>query len=361
MWLVGMLALCVSQPATDDAVAPEPLTLAPNERVAEPVVDVAPAATVEVVPVQAATASIEQAEPATTTAPWAPSRIGFREAATAISANKGYDLHYNPRVVSQLKLRPHWNFNEQVYLRGAFDLLSEHTQNDWTNDRLYVGDLSLNPGINDFYQIPVVGIDVGLEGTLILPTSKPSRGESLRAGTGLDVSLSRKFDLLSGLTVSYDAGVNKNWHAYTTSDPVGKLGACALGVSSACASSQIGSGARNISWDTSHSVAVEVAPLHGFSGMAMLGGTYARLYPVSGNDDLVSYRYPNAANAYFFTSSVLEVRYAPVSLLTVAVGESTLLANQLGTSGTYRTPFINRFTQLYLELRLNIEETLKVL
>ncbi len=333
----------------------------PEEIRAAPAAPTPGAATLMVVPAEAPAGSTgaphpEVSAPAVVVpelppAPYRGSTLAYRNTVSAIAFNPAAEPTYNPFYAMQLSLQPRYWFNKKIYARGSFDVLSEITQSDSTNDRFVIGDLGLAAGADGFYSIPVVGVDVSAELSLSLPTSKSTQASTRVLSTSASWVLARKFFGALGLT--YAGNVDKYWNRATTGSPTGYLvGVCDLGTNTGCVDRLINTGRRNADWALTNGLSASFKANKWLSFSLGVGVSTVFLYGLP-EVEAISLRIKDPASARFLMQTSAGVSVKPTDELTVGFALRSAYA-QLAPDGSYRVPLFNRFTQLSVELGLNI-------
>ena len=283
--------------------------------------------------------------------PWAGSSIALRNAATALSADRAADLTYNPFWEMSLSFAPRWSFND-VFSISAFQAISrEMTDSDWTTERgeWVVSDFSLNAAASRYVTIPGVDIDVSNDLALTFPASKASRARTLRMAVGPGLTLSRSFDLLDGLSLTYGLRGTYYWHEYTTgeleSPPIDDCG-------SQC-DELVNTGVRNPEWRISNRFGASL----GFAGLLRFATSYAIVTdPLNdGSDALtVSYTPQQPTDTRFRNSFDISLSATPWDLVSFTLGANTTNGQLRPDSSGYYAPLFNRFTVIYFDVAFDL-------
>jgi len=279
---------------------------------------------------------------------------------TALSVDPSAELTYNPYYAVTLSLQPWWWFNDIFYVNARLDISREITEADTTTQsgETILGDTKVSVGASKFWVIPVVGIDLSSRLSIIAPSSPHSQAQSLLTGINGTFTLGRTFDAAGPLRVQYTVGGTGRLHRYTTSQYESSVIPGCVGGSVAC-DSFFSTGRRNAHSRLSNSIALSWQPLK-WLGISTSFGLYLDwLYPVQ-SDDAVSNVPLDPTNRRVLMSTHIEVATKPISSLTVALGASTVNP-ALQPDSTYYTPFFNRYTTVYLDLRLSIADLVSVL
>src|SRR5207253_2299392 len=116
--------------------------------------------------------------------------------------------YYQGNVEHQISLRPEFHFlNEKLYVRGLMFISQELTNTYSTaTDRpheVLFSDAYIDVGTSGYTDERFTGLAVSGGVRFVLPSSKLSQFRTQALTVGPGVSLSRKFKVLSGLTLSY--------------------------------------------------------------------------------------------------------------------------------------------------------------
>ncbi|MBX5483545.1 MAG: hypothetical protein IRZ16_17115 [Myxococcaceae bacterium] len=299
-------------------------------------------------------------EPAPGRHPWRGSSISYGlTSPTSRTIDRGFQLTYQPSLVHRLDLRPEWHFNEQLYLRGEVLFAQEFFTGNTTTygHQIVWSDPTIDlgfTGVEDRYtHIRVSGslqVAAGLSKAAILET----RVASLAPG----VSISRRFALLSGLQVGYNARLTQHFHRFTTGQNVGAA------VPEMCPDDNVScifrsNGALNTHTDIAHGPVVTLSPTRRLSVSAsfqMYRGW--RYEPTKVDNDPVSYQPlvdPGTSDGWGFAASV---SYDVLPFLNVSLNGNSF-GPQLTADSQRENPLYNRYTQLSLDLGLDVEAFLQ--
>jgi hypothetical protein len=295
------------------------------------------------------------AEPPARKAPWRGSMLTLRNEVSLLTFDKGAELTYNPYDALTFEVRPRWWFGDVFYAALDFSLTRELTAADDTtrSGETWLGDLAVGGGAARFWTIPWVGVDLTADARVLAPTSKLSQARTLLVGLRGSLMLSRHFPLLEGLDVTYMLIGNKGFHRYSTSELDAPLiGGCS-GDASECDRFR-NTGYRNAGFRLTNglNVSLDVLPWLGAEATAMHLVDY--LYPMNPADPRVSLVPQEPANDRQYLWFEGEVRFKPMKSLGIGVGVSTF-APLLAPDSTIYTPFVNRYTMAYVELRLFVD------
>ena len=287
-------------------------------------------------------------------APWRGSRLFVRNAVSAISLKKDAELTYDPYYAIEFGLSARWWFGRYVYTGIDFGFDVEVTDSNVTTEKheVWLQDLVVRVGGSRFLTIPWVGIDFSADLSLLAPTSKLSQARSRYLGIRPAVTVSRTFDVLSGLTLSYTFQATKSLNEYTTSTLESpRVPGCA-GDAAQCASF-LSSGLRNPSWTLAHVFQVSMDFLDWLGLRGSVGIVQDFLYPMEERDERVSFSPIDGTDERFTMLYELELYTKPLPALGIALGARTINP-QLAPNSTPETFFFNRYTTVYLDVSLDV-------
>ncbi|MFT7625154.1 MAG: hypothetical protein ACI9WU_004345 [Myxococcota bacterium] len=282
--------------------------------------------------------------------PWSGSTVSFRNTVTAITFDPGAELGYNPYYAMSFGLSPRFWFSEMGYISADLALDREITDSDVTTQagEWWLTDLSLKVGAAPFYTIPVAEIALSADLRFTLPTSPLSQARTMQIGIAPAVSLTRRFAVLSGITIGY--GFRANWmaHRFTTAEKEFALIPNSTGIENG---EGLNTGVRNAEWRLIHSLSLGI----GFTEWMSLGLSAALV-----NDYLFDVTLDEEDSGIvedqdqrFGLSTNISLGFVPHQALTVTVGAAAAHGQQKPDS-SQRDPFFNRYTVVYLDLALNI-------
>jgi len=289
--------------------------------------------------------------------PWRGSVLELRNAVGIIGLDPSAELTHNPYYMMALSLRPRWWFGDILNVRARLDLEQELTNADDTTyaDETVVQDLWLSVGASRLYRIPVVDIDVSTDLRVTLPTSKVSRARTLALALGPGLGLEREIPLGSAgtLTVGYSARFSILLHQHTTAERETPL-IPGCGLASGGCDSQLNTGLRNSQLRLGQGLDVTYDPLDWLGFTVSYLHTVDWLYPIEGNDPRVSYEVESNTDVRYRSAFGLEATFTPTPMLVVGFGYETVSPQQAPDS-TYYNPLFNRYSTLFLDLRLQVE------
>jgi len=288
--------------------------------------------------------------------PFRGSAITYRNAATAISFDEGAELTYNPNWAMSLEIAPRYWFGDSLFVMASIDFTREITNDDLSTDQgeTWVGNTRLRVGAIRFYTIPEAEIAISANLDFILPTSKWAQEQTLYFGLQPSLRLSRGFDVLSGLNLGYGLSVLKNFNEFTTGElEDSRIQNCSA-TPGGCYDGDFNSGLRNVSWRLANSFDASLSFTEWMSLNASFAILNSFLYDAYEDD---TQTYLPVENTDMRTALVYDVSvtFIPLSYLWVTAGASTFNPQQAPDSSNY-APFFNRFTTLYIDLRLDVAD-----
>lgn len=286
-------------------------------------------------------------------APWRGTSVTLHNEVGVPTFDPSANLTYNPYWSMSLRFNAQWWFNDTFYMRGMFSLTREMTHSDFTTQQgeIWASDVTLRTGASRFYQIPLVGVDLSAHLDLIAPTSKVSQARTTILGVRPTIQLSRRFDLLKGMNLSYRFSTQKTFHRHTTAErDVPLISGCSE--SETGCSEYLNTGSRNASWRLSHSAHLS-QQFTDWLGASVTFGVVTDFLYASVSDPAVSFTPMVPENQRHWLTSDINIAFKPLKAMSISVGASSY-HSQLNQSSSYQTPFFNRYTTVYVDLGLNI-------
>lgn len=328
------------------------------EAEAEAATEAEEAAGVEAGPPEGAAASVtleDEAKPAKPS-PFRNSYFIYDNSFSAYSLNKDAQLTYNPYYSMSYSFRPRYYIWKDIYVGLRWDLEQELTNADDTTKKRQViwSDVLIDMAWTTAYTIPAVDVILTPKLRIELPASLASQAKTLYLSLGPGFNLTRIFDVWGGIVLQYAFRYTKYFNQYTSAlseKPVLECpenGPCRYDVI----------GPQNPSMRFTSDFYLEIRPINKlyFSAtmevrnyiryktpeaeMDTLGGTIT--VPTSGkrHSGLMWY--------------IFEVGYDIMPYLTLSIGSSTYNP-MLNPESEYYPPFFNRFTNLYLDVGLDLD------
>ncbi|MFT3842170.1 MAG: hypothetical protein QM723_34585 [Myxococcaceae bacterium] len=339
--------------ATANAPAPEPIP-APAPAPA-PAVATTPAAPAPNVP-----ATISAAPEEKKPLPFHGSAITYGPSATAYTFDQSADLKYNPTVGHRLGFLPEYHFADDLFaVKAKFWLSQEFTQSDTTTYKNEVepSDIWVDLATEGFKE-KVTGLKLSGDVRFTLPTSKASQEVGRIMTIGPSLTLSRKFDVLHGLTVGYTGRFTYRFNKFTTGQHSSPwLVSCGDTASSTCGDVFLTNGTRSTNYDVMHGLVVSFAPLEKLSFDGLFLYDHAFLYPLAATPGQFQ-------GSQGLTGSGTDVRNLAVIYLSTTYQLTKVFGLTLGAftfttepdvNGQYLFPIFNRYTVLYLEAGIDVE------
>jgi len=288
-------------------------------------------------------------------APWRGSEFSYRNVATIRGMDRSAELTWNPYWAMEFGFKFRWYFDEHWFAGARLEVTREVTEAD---DTTYAGeawlqDLLLSGGGTRLVTIPGVGIDLSADVTLTLPTSKVSQARTLYLGIGPDVRLSRSWELGGEWEAGYHVRFNAYFHEATTAERETPLIPTCASSGRGC-EAFVNTGLRNARWRVQHGVDLSYQPLDWLGFSAAFEHIVDGLYPIEGDDPRISWENESPTDLRHASAFEVEATFAPIPALEIGIGYSTI-SPQLAPDSTYYNPFYNRYTTVYLDLRLEIE------
>ncbi|MCP4674562.1 MAG: hypothetical protein GY854_03405 [Deltaproteobacteria bacterium] len=278
----------------------------------------------------------------------------YRNVGSAISLARDAELTYNPYYAMIFMIEPMFWTGEHGHLNLGISISREITNSDWTTKEgeTILDDITLGIGLSNIWTIPIVEIGISPSLDVIIPTSKSSRARSLICGINPGVGLARIFDVLSGLSLSYSFGFIKSFHYYTTAQNEEPI-IDAAPTSTRSMASYMNTGVRNASFDISN-VGVIGIEFVSWLGLSVSGGiVHSYLYELNGQEENTSLETEDSSSIRYAMIYSAEIHSRPIPALAIAIGAETV-SPQLSSDSTYEMPFINRYTAIYLDLKLDV-------
>jgi hypothetical protein len=287
--------------------------------------------------------------PAGADVPFRGSYVSYRNAVSALAFDKSAELTYNPYYGMSMEIAPKWWFGKTFFVQAFFVFSHEVTESDWTTmaGETVLGDVLIRGGASRFWTIPGAKIDLSGDLTLTTPASLASQARTLLLGISPRLRLSRSFKVLQGLRLSYALRATFNIHENTTSArDLPLIPGC---VGQEC-DSFFNTGLRNSQVRLYHSFGAGI----GFTKWLSLStsfGVYTDYLYSAASDDRVSHVAQEPNDARYGLIYGLEVAAKPLPWLEFGLGASTIHPQQKPDS-SYYTPLFNRYTTVYLDLRI---------
>lgn len=290
--------------------------------------------------------------------PWRGSFLQYQHSMTAISADKGAEPMWNPVYLHGVTIQPQRYFGDSFVARLGFSIEQELTNSDYTNKyREYEwSDLSLDLVWTGWVE-PETGIRVAGGLRTIGALSKLSRARSLVGGLSPNVTVSKRFDLLKGLTTAVSTRYTQRFFESST----GRYdGHGIVGCDDSSCNALTNTGVRNSPWDISAGPSLTLGVTNELTLSTALIFVRQRLYSIGdyqvaidgdpknviADTDGTNTRYANIFN--------FDASYGLFGDYQVSLGVNTA-ASELAPDSTRRFPLFNRFSVVYLGLGVDID------
>lgn len=289
---------------------------------------------------------------------WAATSITYRNLATLPTIVRNYEQTYNPTYTNALLIIPQYNLTERLYVRAwQYSNFEITNADDTTHKNEWVlSDTVLTLG-GAIYKNKDIGLSLSLGANLALPTSKASQARTLQFGLGIGggaawtykaVSLSFASRATGNVFRSQIGEIEKPW-----------LSSCA-GVAQGC-DPFVTTGRRNaaatllnigsFSWNATERLGFSVGA--GMIHSLLYGLPSGVVQTATGPVDISPQS--NNANYRVLMYWSLGVDIQLIKGLSLGAGAETYNP-QLTLASNYETPFINRYTSIYVDLALSPEK-----
>ena len=285
---------------------------------------------------------------------WRDSEIDYEHTFSAYSLDKSAQPTYQPYYAHRLYLMPFWHFNDFFLVKARLVFEQELTDTADTSTtykhEVTLSDLSIDTSFAGVTE-PYSGIKFKGGIRWLFPTSKASQAQTMRVGIGPGVAVERVFPLLEGLTIGYSARMMFYVNKYRTAQNDSPWVSCGNDTDLAGCSQFVQSGSRNPWGELRHGPDIKLGIIPKLNFEVMFTMTNDYLYSldgptVLGDDKDVRVRYSQWLLA--------TLSYDVTDYVGVSLGVSTMYGD-LQPDGTYRTPFINRLSQVYVSLSILID------
>lgn len=293
---------------------------------------------------------------------WRGTTVSYGHAASAISLSRSAEPWYNPTYAHRLEFTGAWSPSERWFTRVALAAAQELTVNDdyESPHELVLGDLILEGGARSL-QLPLdltltAGVRVGL------PTSKSSAAQTRLFALGPTASLSRRFGIGQGLTLSYAGRFDFRFHRFTTAQNAGpQLVICSRIDSDFCLNNT-DTGTRNAWGALAHgpSLGLELGARWSVSTSFQLQNQFLYRLAPEGDPRGATLDTRDDPGVRFANAFNLAVSFKVARPIALAAGVTTV-SSQLGLDGRYRNPFFNRLTVVSLDAVLDFEALVNTL
>lgn len=281
---------------------------------------------------------------------WAASRVSLLNTVNTFELDKGASLTWNPYYAVGARVSPAWQLGEDLSIGAGLSIMREVTESDITTaeGEWLLDDLTVSAGHRGV-ELPVIGTRVGGSLALFFPTSKASQARTMQIGVRPGLSLTQSLPVLAGLSLRYDGSLRFNAYEYTTASQEAPTIAGCRGID---CSEYLNTGVRNARWQHGHRLGFALGLLDWLSLSAGAGVYVSHLHDAI----LVDTQAPDAVepeDRRFLMSYDAELTLGPWQGISTGLGISTYNP-QRAPDQTQYDPFYNRYTQAYLDLRIDI-------
>jgi len=355
-------------PTADPAPPPQPKA-GPTPATASPVPTPAPTTTAPAPAPRASTdASGDPTAALAKSYPFRSSTFILWQNLSATGLHKGAEQTWNPMYSWLARFTPRYYLTDTVSVRAKFDLGIEWTNGDETTTyhEAQWEDTWLDLVAAKAWVDPLLGIDLTPSWRFVLPTSKASQARGLYAGLSPGFSLHRDVPLGHdmNLSLSYSFRYIKNLNRWTTVQyEAPTIASCSTGGAGlGDCGGLLHTGSRNPSHVFQNILVAEWAitpKLHLMQMAAYFNSFVYGLTPASavlaGGTSVNVPADPNTnVNMRAVVWYLTEVSYDVHPWLTVGLGLSSYNP-QLNEESKYRTPFVNRYTEIMLGLTFALD------
>jgi hypothetical protein len=288
--------------------------------------------------------------------PFRNSYIVYENTFSAYTLNKDAQLTYNPYYAMSYSFRPRYYIYKGLWVGLRWDLEQELTNADDTTKKRQViwSDVLLDLAWTAVYTIPAVDILITPKIRIELPASLASQAKTLYLALGPGFDLTKIFDVWGGITLQYSFRYTKYFNQYTSTLSEEPLLECPE--KGPCQYDVIGP--QNPSHRFLNDFILEVRPIPKFYIAATVEVRNYLTYkvPEAEVDTLTgSVTLPSSGKRHQgLMWYVFDIGYDILPYLTVSVGTSTYNP-MLNPESEYYPPFFNRYTNLYLDIALDMD------
>lgn len=293
--------------------------------------------------------------------PYRDTMIAYRNVVSVRSFRKDRDLTYNPYYAMELELSPTFWVGPHTYLAldialsrqftDSYDVFAYETTKQ---GETLLWDIFLEVGVPRLIKIPKIKMEVRPTFRFVVPTSKGARARTMILGLQPALMLVKHFNVFRRLSLFYGIWFRKDFHYYTTSETMSPLIADPMG-STRSLESFMNIGIRNVSYGLSNQLGFKLAITKGIGMVLRVYVVHQFLYPLEHMDERISYEPQESSEIRYLMRYTGEIFYIPKKLRPLTVALGFLTENpQLRRDSSYETPFFNRYTAIFWDLRLNI-------
>ncbi len=288
--------------------------------------------------------------------------LSLKNTVTQGTLDKSQDLSYNPKVYTTNQISPSWQPIEPLTLYGEIGLSHEWTNADHTTKNRETLFTDTELGLDSAWELPLIGARASLSLGAGLPSSKFSQAETLILSLSPSFDLSKSFPDLLSLGFGISGSATRGFYRYTTGELQGTEVSCSTAAQ--CERFK-NTGMRNARYTLSLAGRVSFKPIEMLSFGASFGLLRYQLFGLNEEatdfnedglaplpvDEMPNFTKSSDTRDYFTYG--LKTQLKPLDFLAVVLGASAVTP-QLDPSQDRYTPFFNRHTKYYLDLRLDI-------
>jgi hypothetical protein len=281
----------------------------------------------------------------------------YRNVVSARSFDRDANLTYNPYYAMVFELSPTFWAGPHTYLTLDVTFSKELTEADSLHSRettkrgeVILEDIYLEAGVPELLKIPKVDIEFWPTMQFFVPSSKRSQARTLILGVRPGFKLTRRFEVFRGLSIAYRFWVQKNFNEATTAVTETPLVSTPVGATRSTESlSNIG--VRNPSVGILNGLELKLGIVKWLGISARVSIAHQFLYELEYRDERVSYQPQTPTDVRYIVYYTGELYSRPIRALVIALGFVTENF-QLTESSSYEKPFFNKYTAIFLDLRL---------
>jgi hypothetical protein len=287
---------------------------------------------------------------------FAGSSVTLRHATNANGLNPGADPTWNPYAAAILSFSPVYALPAKLSLSANWDWEGEYTRRDAEPSSFSYGDPTLTLARGALFDHTPTGLSLSGSATLRAGLSEASRAKTRYGALTVGLGLKRSFKVLKGAALSLSLSATGYGHGATHGSSSQSLysscsgGASVASFAASCTEELVlHSGSANAYGALTSVLTASVKLPYKLSARVRLGGSWLGTYSESLTDERISYDGPSGTSVRSILISDVRLSAAPIKRLGVALGLQNAHP-QLGADGRYRTPFVNRYSNLYLDL-----------
>lgn len=273
-------------------------------------------------------------------------------------------------------LRPRYYIRDWFSLRLRLDLEQELTNSGSTTNQREpaLSDVSLDFYFQDLLAGVSEAFDLEAFVRFGFPSSKLSQARTLYLSGTAGFYAYYTAPVLEGLRIGYGFNAAKYFNQYSSATQESPSEPCTLGGDAGFCDAYFNAGLRNPSWLLRNTLSLEFNPIEDLSiSVSVIFYDYF-LYrnaelttadlPVdvvtSEPDGVAIDEDPQNTNRRSSIWYTIDVSYNITPWIGLSIGTSTLNP-QLAPDSTYYAPFFNRYTQVYLDVNLTIDEVVQAI